>query len=67
MIYTDNKINGLLNLLNNLPISKWGVGDTSGLHPHPLAKDFPKVITLALAFKLDFEKYNESKIGRAHV
>jgi epoxyqueuosine reductase len=59
----NNKIDGLLNLLNYLPISKWGVGDITSLHT--LAKEFPKVITLVFAYKLDFERYNESEFYNA--
>lgn len=58
----DEKINKLITLLNSLPISKWGVGDISGLHT--LSQEFPKVISLVFAYKPDFLTYDESKFHK---
>ena len=56
----DVKIDKLINLLNNLPISKWGIGDITGFHP--LSESFPKVLSLTFAYIPDFQTYNEEKL-----
>lgn len=35
--------------LDRLPISKWGIGDISGLHP--ISEEYPKAIALLLAYR----------------
>jgi len=58
-IMFDVKAKKLIELLNKLPVSKWGVADISGLDP--FADEYPKAISLILAYIPDFETYEENK------
>lgn len=53
----DDPASSLVNILNSLPVSKWGIGDISGLHP--LSVQYPKAISLLLAYTLASEHYDE--------
>ncbi len=59
MAIQDLNPRDLRSLLDNLPISKWGFADISGLHP--LAEDFPKALSLALSYTPEFDSYNEEE------
>ncbi|MBW2623685.1 MAG: hypothetical protein JRD68_12335 [Deltaproteobacteria bacterium] len=59
MAIRDSKLRELRGLLDNLPLSKWGFADTSGLHP--LAEEFPKALSLALSYEPDFDLYDEQR------
>lgn len=56
----DIKVEKLINLLNSLPISKWGVANLKEVHH--FAEVFPKAISLVFAYTPDFESYNEIKL-----
>lgn len=47
----------LAGVIEKLGFSKWGIGDIAGLHP--LADEFPRALSVALAFKPAFEIYDE--------
>ena len=47
----------LVKTLNSLPVSKWGIGDISGLHP--LSDEYPKAISLLVAYTPAFRHYDE--------
>lgn len=51
----------LINLLNDLPISKWGTADLSEFYP--ALNNFSRAISLVFAYSPDFEIYNESKFN----
>lgn len=52
-------IKNIMEVLDGLPISKYGIGDISGLHP--LADSYPKAISLLLGYSPQFNFYDESK------
>ncbi len=59
MAIQDSRLRELRDLLDNLPISRWGFADISGLHP--LAEEFPKALSLALSYNPGFDSYNEEQ------
>lgn len=59
MAIQDSRLRELRGFLDNLPISKWGFADISGLHT--LAKDFPRALSLALSYNPGFDSYNEEE------
>ncbi len=46
----DETFCSLTAALDRLPISKWGIGDISGLHP--ISEEYPKAISLLLAYRM---------------
>ncbi|MHC1684221.1 MAG: 4Fe-4S double cluster binding domain-containing protein [Clostridiaceae bacterium] len=53
------KVENLIDLLNSLPVSKWGIADLKGVNH--FAEVFPKAISLVFAYNPDFETFNEIK------
>lgn len=51
----------LIDLLNSLPVSKWGIANIEGLHP--VAEKYPRAISLVKAYSPDFEEYDEKKFN----
>jgi epoxyqueuosine reductase QueG len=47
----------LIQLLDSLPISDWGIADIRGLHP--LADKYPVAISMLFGFRLDFDEHCE--------
>lgn len=52
-------IEKLANLLQGLPISEWGIADITGLHP--LAQEYPRALSMAMAYAPQFEVYEEQQ------
>lgn len=47
----------LASVIDRIGFTKWGIGDITGLHP--LADEYPKAVSLALAFSPPFTVYDE--------
>jgi epoxyqueuosine reductase len=54
----NQSVSMITEFLNSLPISKWGVADIAGLHP--LGREYPRAVSLAMAYKPPFEQYDEA-------
>ena len=54
-----SQADSLIELIDRLGFSLWGGADISGLHA--LANTYPRAISLALAYKPDFDPYNEQR------